>query len=222
MAERHGITDRWMDRWTDRQHAILSLAGSQNLCHAIKFFLTFQASLQDPVFPSLTICDPNSDLGTAFVISSNKKETRNNSDTHLQHFYRLTDLLNEFRPDDDSGLIGFKEFIPGILNRFSWTYEEYLFYYNKLSTAESASSNLPPEIPMREGNSMSDFIVNCTVGYRYCNADYIKLYHHPRFFNCYTLEISQQLTDEDRVLLPGPEEGLSLILFKVRKIVCTT
>ena len=87
--------------------------------------------------------------------------------------------------------------------------------HGRLNDRESVYSNIPKEEISNHGRNKLAFILNCKIATNPCNFDYFTEFYHQTFMRCFTYEASEELTANEEIMMPGPEQGISLILFQV-------
>ena len=88
-------------------------------------------------------------------------------------------------------------------------YNNYL--KNKLQSPEAIIANLGIKESTKLGVELGNLLVNCSFGKQMCSLDQFHLFQYNRFYNCYTHKSDVDSTS----LIAGPEEGLSMMLYKV-------
>ena len=158
----------------------------------LKYSYTDMSEISDtsPVFPHVTVCDVGTETNQTYL-------------THLVHNSTMDELINLF------SLIDNIEVYTGKYGLGKQTF----FLKNILQTAEATIANLGSNRSQEIGVDLSDLLVHCTFGKHLCSMDQFHLYHHNKFYNCYTFKLNQNVTS----FLTGPEEGLSMIFTRYVK-----
>ena len=156
----------------------------------LKYSYTDMSEISDasPVFPHVTMCDVGTETNQTYL-------------THVVHNSTMDELTNLFSLIDN---------IEGFTKKYGLEKHSF-FLRNILQTAETTIANLGSNKSQEVGVDLSDLLVHCTFGKHLCSMDQFHLYHHNKFYNCYTYKLGQNSTS----FLTGPEEGLSMILYRV-------
>ncbi len=158
----------------------------------LKFNHTEATSVSEapPEFPHVTLCDVSSETNESFA----KYLTAENPEDFF-----LSDMMFLFENFDT------------LVKRYNHSQKEVKQLWNRLQSAEAMVANLGVAASTEVGVTLQEMLVECRFGPEPCAEENFTLFQHNRFFNCFTYQPQQN----SPTVLTGPEEGLSLILYKV-------